>query len=125
MKENIKSKTGKRLEEITIDNILKGTISSEDVTISKETLLKQGEIAEGHGRPQLKKNFQRAAELIEVPDEFILKVYELLRPNRATKNELLTAATMLRNFYNAEECSRFIENAVKVYEKRGMLKPEE
>lgn len=124
MKEDIRSKTGKTLKDITLENILKGNISSEDVTISKETLLKQGEVAESHGRPQLRKNFERASELIDVPDDLILKVYELLRPNRATKKELLTAATMLRSCYNAVECAKFIEDAVKVYEKRGILRAE-
>lgn len=124
MSDTIKSKTGKLLEEITIENVLNGSLTSEDVTISAETLLKQGAIAEKHGRPQLKKNFQRAAELVNVPDEFILKVYEMLRPNRSTKKELLSTALILKNQYGAEECAKFILNAVKVYEKRGILRAE-
>ncbi|MCM8710031.1 diol dehydratase small subunit [Clostridium sp. SYSU_GA19001] len=122
MNETIKSKTGKTLDEITLENVINGSLTLEDVTISAETLLRQGEIAEKHGRPQIKKNFQRAAELINVPDEFILKVYEMLRPNRATKKELLDTALILKNKYGAEECAKFILNAVQVYEKRGILK---
>lgn len=119
----MKSKTGKSLDEINMQNVMQGNITSEDIKISSETLLRQGEIAHEHGRPQIKRNFERAAELTNVPDELVLKIYEMLRPNRSTKDELLNVAYMLESKYNALKCSAFIKEAVKVYEKRGILKP--
>jgi propanediol dehydratase small subunit len=119
---DIKSKTGKSLDEINIENILNGEISSEDIKISKETLLMQGDIAEKAGRPQLKENFVRAAELINVPDKILLGIYDKLRPNRSTKQELLNIAYELKVKYGAETCSKLVLEAAEVYEKRGILK---
>lgn len=121
---NIKSKTGKKLSDITMENVLNGYISLEDVKISRDTLLTQGRIAEEHGRPQIKKNFERAAELTEVPDGVILKIYEALRPNRSTKGELIAIADLLKSKYKAPECAQLVLDTVKVYEKRGILKSE-
>lgn len=120
--DKIKSKTGKTVNEINIENILSGKITSDDIKISKETLIKQGEIAEDAGRPQLKENFDRAAELTEVPDDVILKIYNMLRPNRSTKNELLNVAAELRDKYSAAKTADFVLEAAKVYETRGILK---
>lgn len=119
---DIKSKTGKSLDEINIENILNGEISSDDIKISKETLLMQGDIAEKAGRPQLKENFVRAAELIDVPDKILLDIYDKLRPNRATKKELLNIASELKTKYGAETCSKLVLEAAEVYEKRGILR---
>ncbi len=41
-------------------------------------------------------NFQRASELVNVPDDVILDMYNKLRPNRSTKKELIL---MARNFF--------------------------
>lgn len=120
--EDIKSKTGKSLKDITIENILEGEVSSEDIKISKETLLMQGEIAEKAGRPQLKDNFVRAAELINVPDKILLNIYDKLRPNRSTKKELLSLARELKEKYGADTCSQLVLEAAEVYERRGILK---
>ena len=48
-REFIQSKTGKKLEEITLDEVLKGHISSDDIKISKETLKAQGQVAAENG----------------------------------------------------------------------------
>ena len=57
----------------------------------------QAEIARAAGRPMLAANFERAAELVDVPQDFIMSVYELLRPGRAKdKTPLLEAAQTLR-----------------------------
>lgn len=124
MYENVKSKTGKSIDEITLNNVLNGNVTPEDIKISSDILMRQGKIADENGRPQIRKNFTRAAELIEVPDNVVLKIYEALRPNRSTKSELLAIASILRDEYKAQECAKFIQNAANVYEKRGILKPE-
>ena len=120
--EQIKSKTGKSLGDININNILDGKITADDIKISKETLLMQSEIAKEAGRPQLNDNFVRASELIEVPDKELLEIYEKLRPNRSTKSELLEIARRLEEKYKATNCSKLVLDAIKVYEKRGILK---
>jgi propanediol dehydratase small subunit len=67
------------------------------------------------------RNFERAAELVDVPDEVILKMYNMLRPNRSTKAELLAMADELSKKYNAKTCAKLVLEAAEVYEKRGIL----
>ena len=43
--DSITSRTGKKLSEITLDEIKKGNIHPDDIKISKEMLSKQGEVA--------------------------------------------------------------------------------
>lgn len=120
-KDSIKSKTGKKLMEITLDEVMKGHISSDDIKISKETLKAQGQVARECGNDPMEKNFERAAELVDVPDDVILKMYDKLRPNRSTKLELVMMAQELIEKYNAKNCARLVMEAVEVYEKRGVL----
>lgn len=122
LSQNTKSKTGKTLNEISIENILSGNISSEDIKISKETLLIQGNIAEQEGRKELKNNFVRASELVDIPDNELLRIYDKLRPNRATKEELMNIAKELISKYNAKLCANLIYETIEVYDKRGLLK---
>ena len=120
-KEQIRSKTGKKLTEITLDEVLKGHISSDDIKISKEMLKAQGQVAKETGNDPMEKNFERAAELVDVPDDVILKMYDKLRPNRSTKLELVQMAQELIEKYNAKNCARLVMEAADVYEKRGIL----
>lgn len=118
----IKSKSGKRLEDITIDEVINGNVTGEDIKISKETLLLQGKIAEQSGREQLGENLKRASELVSIPDDELLKIYNMLRPYRSTELELLKKANELKEKYNAMKCSELIMDALKVYKRRGILK---
>ena len=120
-KEQIRSKTGKKLTEITLDEVMKGHISSDDIKISKEMLKAQGQVAKETGNDPTEKNFERAAELVDVPDDVILKMYDKLRPNRSTKLELVQMAQELIEKYNAKNCARLVMEAAEVYEKRGIL----
>ena len=120
-KEQIRSKTGKKLTEITLDEVMKGHISSDDIKISKEMLKAQGQVAKETGNDPMEKNFERAAELVDVPDDVILKMYDKLRPNRFTKLELVQMAQELIEKYNAKNCARLVMEAAEVYEKRGIL----
>jgi propanediol dehydratase small subunit len=121
-KDKVRSYTGKKLDSINMINVLNGTVSPQDIKISKETLQLQGEIASNSGRKQIKENFNRASELINVEDQLILEIYDKLRPNRATKDELLDYARLLEEKYMAFQCAKFIRDAVSVYERRGILK---
>ena len=113
-KDRIYSKTGKKLTEITLDESTKGRIS-------KEMLKAQGQVAKENGNDPMEKNFERAAELVDVPDDVILKMYDKLRPNRSTKLELVMMAKELVEKYNAKNCARLVMEAAEVYEKRGIL----
>jgi propanediol dehydratase small subunit len=86
-------------------------------------LRQQAEIARAAGRETLAENFERAAELVEVPQDTIMRVYELLRPGRAqSKSVLLAAAAELREQFGASIMAAFVEEAAAVYERRGLFK---
>ena len=121
-KDNITSKTGKKFTDITLDEVTKGHISSDDIKISKEMLRAQGQVAMDAGNAPMEKNFERAAELVDVPDDVILKMYDKLRPNRSTKLELVMMAQELLEKCNAKNCARLVMEAAEVYEKRGILR---
>ncbi|HYE82427.1 MAG TPA: diol dehydratase small subunit [Clostridia bacterium] len=122
--ELLKTPTGKSLKDITLKAVLNGDIKAQDVRIAPETLELQAQIAESVGRPAFARNLRRAAELIAVPDERILEIYNALRPYRSTKNELLAIAEELKNKYNAKINSAFVREAADVYESRNRLRQE-
>lgn len=118
---SITSKTGKKVSDITLDEVRKGHVTADDIKISKEMLGKQGEVALAAGSKPMARSFARAAELVDVPDEVILQMYNLLRPNRATKQQLQDMANTLRTTYGAVDCAALVEEAADIYEKRGIL----
>ncbi len=117
----ITSKTGKKLTDITLDEVRKGHVTADDIKISREMLHKQGQVALEAGNPPMARNFERAGELVDVPDDVILTMYNMLRPNRATKQQLLDMAAELRGKYGAAACAALVEEAAAIYEKRGIL----
>lgn len=121
-KERITSKTGMKLTDITLDEVMKNHISADDIKISREMLKAQGQVAKEAGNDPMEKNFERSAELVDVPDEVILKMYDKLRPNRSTKLELVMMAQELLEKYNAKNCAKLVMEAAEVYEKRGILR---
>lgn len=121
---NIKTPTGKKLEDITLESVMSEEIKPEDIRISKETLEMQAQIAEEMDRYAIARNFRRAGELISVPDERILEIYNALRPFRSTKEELLEIADELEKKYNAKVNAEFIREAAQVYETRKKLRVE-
>ncbi len=119
----VETKEGKKLDDITLDGVLSDRITLEDLRITGRALRQQAEIAKAAGRPTLAQNFERGAELVEVPQDVIMRVYELLRPGRAnSKDELVAAAKELRDIYGAEGVAAFIEEAADVYERRSLYK---
>lgn len=117
----IYSKTGKSLDDININSIMNSQITAEDIKISKDVLEYQGDIARNSDRVQLGENFDRASELVDVPDETIFEIYNKLRPKRATKQELIDLAQMLETKYKAHKCAKLILEAAEIYEKRNIL----
>ena len=122
MPERVTTPTGKPLSDLTVDNIMSGAVTAADVAITPQALRLQAEIARAAGRETLARNFERAADLVNVPQAVILDVYELLRPGRA-KNaaELRARAQDMRKQYQAEYVARLMEEAADVYERRGLF----
>ena len=119
--DTITYKTGKRLSQITLEEVKRGNVTSEDIKISSEMLRRQGQVASEADNPQMEANFERAAELVNVPDDVILKMYDKLRPNRSTKTELVLMAKELLEKYKAPYCAKLVLEAAEIYEKRGIL----
>lgn len=118
----VRTRKGRPLAELTLAAIEAGEVALEDLRITPQALRQQAEIATAAGRPTLGRNFDRAAELIDVPQDVILSIYELLRPGRAKgRQDLLDAAQLLRQSYKAERMAAFIEEAAEVYERRGLF----
>jgi propanediol dehydratase small subunit len=121
--EIVRGKRGKGLDEITLDALLEDHITLEDLRITGAALRQQAEIARAAGRGTLAANFERAAELVDVPQDTIMRIYELLRPGRAkSPEELLAAARELRDQHRAEGLAAFVEEAAEVYQRRGLFK---
>ena len=79
--ETLQASSGRPLSEITLDAL--EDLSIADVQISPAALRAQAEIARQAGFRQLATNLTRAAELTAVPNAELLRMYELLRPQRA------------------------------------------
>jgi propanediol dehydratase small subunit len=118
----VKTSRGKGLEELTLEAVRAGEVTLADLAITPRALCDQAHIAEAAGRPTLARNFERAAELVAVPNDVLLAVYEKLRPGRAGgRAELMEAAALMRRDYGAERIAAFIEEAAEVYERRGLF----
>ena len=120
--ELVKTSTGKSLDDITLEAVVSGAIKAEEIRITPQTLEYQAQIAESISRPQSARNMRRAGELTRVPDERMLQIYNLLRPNRSSKAELLAIADELDQKYSAKVCAAFVREAATVYEARGVLR---
>jgi propanediol dehydratase small subunit len=118
--ETLEAASGRPLGEVTLDAL--DELSIADVQISPATLRAQAEIARAAGFRQLASNLDRAAELTAVPNAELLRMYELLRPQRATHAELLALAEELERRYAAAENARLVREAAEVYRARGLLK---
>lgn len=119
--DKIKTPTGKPFASLSYRDLIDGKLGAEDMRIAPETLELQAQVAESVGREAFAANLRRAAELIAVPDERLLEIYNALRPYRSTKQELLEIAAELDG-YNASTSAGLVREAAEVYEKRGRLK---
>jgi propanediol dehydratase small subunit len=109
---------------ITVDNVLSGEVTPEDVTIRRANLIAQAEIARAEGQPSLARNFLRAAEMTAIPGPLLLDIYEKLRPNRSRRTDLLALSQELIARYDAPETGAYIREAAEVYAAKGLLKPD-
>lgn len=86
--ELLRTPRGLPLDDLTLSSVVDGDVTPEDLRITRETLRMQAQIAEGMHRPQAAANLRRAAELTSVSDERVLEMYNALRPNASTREEL-------------------------------------
>ena len=120
--DRVRTRNGHSLHDLTLDNLQAGGVTASDFGITAEGLRLQASIAERAGRPNLAQNLRRGAELVEIPDNVLLDVYELLRPGRAqSADELRAAANQLRDAHGAKETASLLEDAALVYERRGIF----
>jgi len=120
--ELIRGPRGKALSEITLEAVLRGEVALEDLRITPAALRLQAEVSRAAGRPTLAENFERAAELVGVPQAVIMRTYELLRPGRArSAAELRAAARTLREEHGAALMAAFVDEAADAYEARGLF----
>jgi propanediol dehydratase small subunit len=120
--ERVRTRNGHPLSELTLDNLLAGGVTASDFGITAAGLRLQATIAEQAGRSNLAQNLRRGAELVDIPEDVLLKIYELLRPGRAQSADALrSAANHLRDTYGAKETASLLEEAALVYEQRGIF----
>lgn len=117
----LRTPTGQSLDELTMERVMSGAVTAEDFRITPDTLRLQGEVAEAAGRKQLAANFRRAAELSGIPDQRVLAMYNMLRPNASTQQELLDLADELENDYSATHSAALVREAADVYQRRELL----
>lgn len=120
--DKVRGARGKAISEITLEAVLDNSVTIEDLRITPAALAAQADVARAAGRPRLADNFLRAADLVGVPQDVVMRAYELLRPGRATsKDDLIAMADLLRGTYKAGRIADFIVEAASVYEARGLF----
>ncbi|MGC9394701.1 MAG: diol dehydratase small subunit [Anaerolineae bacterium] len=120
--ETIYNATGRPLNALNMEAVLKGQLMTEDFRISAETLRAQADAAEAAGYRQLAENFRRAAELTGISNEEVLAMYNLLRPGRTTYPQLLALAKRLEQEFDAPLTAALVREAAEVYLARGLVK---
>ncbi len=119
----IHTASGKSLRELDLDGVIRGDVTIEDLRITPQALNIQADIANAAGRDALAANFERAAEMAVIPQDVVMEMYELLRPGRAKNITVMKdAAQQLRVEYGAQQLASFIDEAAKIYQKRGLFK---
>jgi propanediol dehydratase small subunit len=111
--------SGREASELSVDGVVDGVLGPDDIRIGPDTLRRQAAVARAHGNPQLASNFERAAELTAFEESEILALYEMLRPRRATAEELRAKADELEG-REAPICAAFLREAAAVYERTGL-----
>lgn len=118
--ESLRTRTGRGLDELTIEAVLEGAVGVADFSISAEQLRHQAEQSEQAGYAQLAESLRRASELTAVSNEEILALYGALRPGRATYEELVGLAERLEREHEAPRTAALVREAAEVYRARGV-----
>ena len=118
----IRTKSGRTLDELTMDALRAGKLTPDDFRISRETLNGQAAAAAAAGSRQLAENLRRAGEMTALSNQDVFDVYNKLRPGRATYDELITLAENLRQERNMPLVAAFVSEAAEAYRQRGITK---
>jgi propanediol dehydratase small subunit len=118
--ETLRSATGRALDELDMQAILSGQLTPDDFRISAETLRHQARAAEEAGYDQVAENFRRAAELTQLSNKEVFRIYAMLRPGRATYDELIEMADSLERS-GAPLNAALVREAALVYLERGLI----
>jgi propanediol dehydratase small subunit len=116
----VRTARGKRVSELTLEAVLTGDVTADDMRIAPETLALQADFAERGGNPQLAENLRRGAELVAFSDDELLRFYEMLRPGRSSGAELDELAATLAE-RGAERCAAMVQEARAAYVRRGLI----
>jgi propanediol dehydratase small subunit len=117
----VRTPSGLKLDELTLEALREGHVSSGDVRATPETLRRQALVSRAHGRGQLADNLDRAAELTAVPDDVVLAIYTALRPRRTTAEELTAWSDRLEVEFQAPRVAALVREARDAYAARGLL----
>ncbi|MDG2406566.1 MAG: diol dehydratase small subunit [Paracoccaceae bacterium] len=118
----VRAKSGRPLNELTLDQVQAGDVQPDDLSASAETLNLQAQFALDAGYAEVAKNLIRAAEMTKIPNTEILEVYEALRPGRSTYYRLLSLSQQIISMYGAEHTGAYIRDAAEAYRETGLLK---
>jgi propanediol dehydratase small subunit len=122
MGDTVRTKSGRALDELTIEAVLAGELTIADFRISGETLRRQADSAEVAGYRQLAENLRRAAELTGLSNQEVLDVYDALRPGRTTYDQLSALAERLEKEHQATLTAELVREAAQVYLARGVIR---
>lgn len=120
--DTVHTATGVSLDQITLQAVVEGGVTAADLRISGETLRKQADVAEDAGFRQFTQNLRRAAELVDIPDDELVRVYTALRPRRSTFAELSALADELKRRYHAVLVAGMLREAAEAYAARGLTR---
>jgi propanediol dehydratase small subunit len=119
--QDIHTASGRRLNELTMEAILAGELTTEDLRISADTLRRQADAAKAAGYTQLAQNLRRAAELTGLSNEEVFEIYNTLRPGRTTHRQLVALAERLERQLAAPLTAALVREAAAVYLERGII----
>jgi propanediol dehydratase small subunit len=108
-------------DEISVSAAVEGRLQLPDLRMDPAVLRLQAREAERHGNEQLAENLLRAAELVLIPDEDLMALYEALRPHRSSSGDLHELASSLEQ-RGAPRCAALVLEAATSYERRGLLR---
>jgi propanediol dehydratase small subunit len=121
MPAHLKSKTGLRYQDIGLESLRLGDVNTDDLSIDADALRMQAHVAARAGYVQLASNLRRASELVNIPNDRLLEIYEALRPRHSTYLELWKIGDELLRKYKAPENARFVRDAADAYRDAGLL----
>jgi len=121
MSADIRTRSGRPLTELTIAALRAGTVAGDDFCISREQLEAQAVAAEASNHRQLADNLRRAAELTGLSNERVFAIYDLLRPGRASFDELTRLADQLAR-QDMPRLALFVSEAAEAYRARGITR---